>query len=398
MKNELSIMHNICFIWESIKLHRLPVTLLLINLSLAYYVFHLNATLAQYNVVSKINSFQPMSFIDNIMPADEPRSAVEVSWPNLALSASPVVLVFIISVSMKLQLEKPLIIGMSRSTIQLTVLGLILGPIFELKEWYYVMSFSFLQILLASREVIAIAIWHYSLFRMFLQNVICIGLPCFLVVLFAQLYTLEYDPFYAPQYWIPFSGMLIGNASRSNSLLTISLIKDLAEKQDQIEWVISRGGSKWEATNVPIKNAISSSLYPVINSMMIAGLIQIPGTMVGTILGGTDPFLAAKYQILVYILIFATSAFGSLLQTLFTVMNVFDLDGRLISNEVLHKKKKGSKDWVSALFYLIFRILKYFFSPICLFFYERCCNRCSQCCRFCPYYKKRHGEEQILLG
>eukprot|EP00463_Aulacantha_scolymantha_P002115 TRINITY_DN2780_c0_g1_i1.p1 TRINITY_DN2780_c0_g1~~TRINITY_DN2780_c0_g1_i1.p1 ORF type:complete len:137 (-),score=27.61 TRINITY_DN2780_c0_g1_i1:71-481(-) len=131
----------------------------------------------------------------------------------------------------------------------------------------------------------------------------------------------------------------------------MTLLKKLVRKEGEIEWVLSRGGTKWEAAKYPVRDAIKVALYPIINSMMIAGIIQIPGTMVGTMIGGTDPMLAAQYQVLVYILIFTAGGFGVILQTWFTVMNIFDKDNRLMTKDRLKRKKKGSKDWVSVLLF-----------------------------------------------
>lgn len=387
------ILRKVHSVKEGIECRPLFIPFFLVIMGLSYYVHTLHEKLAM-EVESgphrmkllEIPSAQGLS-------EDERRSAVDVSWPNLAIAASPMILVLVMSFLMKLELEKPLMIGIARCTIQLTVLGLILSPIFEIEEWYFILGFSLLQTLLASREVVAVAAWHYSLLRMYIQNVFCIGVPCFLIVLFSQLYTLETEPFYNPQYWIPFSGMIIGNASRTNALVTVSLLKDLSQKQDEIEWVLSRGGTKWEATIGPVKNAISAALYPVINSMVIAGLIQIPGTMVGTILGGTEPFLAAKYQILVYILIFATSAFAGLLYSLLAVIQVFDEKNRLKVDRI-RTKKKGSKDWVSALFYFIFLFFKWLFTPLCKCLYD--CFGCHRCCRC--FKHDVADEKETLLG
>merc|ERR1712233_60791 len=143
----------------------------------------------------------------------------------------------------------------------------------------------------------------------------------------------------------------------------ISLLKDLSHKSDETEWILSRGGTKWDASHSPVKNAASLSLYPILNSMSIAGIIQIPGTMIGILLGKGDPIEAAKYQILLFILILVSSGFAILLNILLIVIIVFDDKHRFKSERIL-EKKKGSNDWVLVLFTFISSCLKWLLSSI----------------------------------
>ena len=69
--------------------------------------------------------------------------------------------------------------------------------------------------------------------------------------------------------------------------------------------------------------------------MSVAGLVTIPGMMTGQILGGTDPGMAARYQILVMFLIAGATATGTIGVVLLAVRAQFDPRGRLRSNEAL---------------------------------------------------------------
>ena len=44
-------------------------------------------------------------------------------------------------------------------------------------------------------------------------------------------------------------------------------------------------------------------MIPVVNSMMIMGLVSLPGMMTGQILAGADPSQAVRYQILIMFMI-----------------------------------------------------------------------------------------------
>ena len=56
-----------------------------------------------------------------------------------------------------------------------------------------------------------------------------------------------------------------------------------------------------------LRQVLQTALTPVINMLSVAGLVSIPGMLTGQILGGSEPVVAAKYQIMVMFAIAATS-------------------------------------------------------------------------------------------
>ena len=63
--------------------------------------------------------------------------------------------------------------------------------------------------------------------------------------------------------------------------------------------------------------------------MSAVGLVTIPGMMTGQILGGTEPALAARYQILILFLIAGATALGSGISILTSCRLLFDTQHRL---------------------------------------------------------------------
>ena len=51
-------------------------------------------------------------------------------------------------------------------------------------------------------------------------------------------------------------------------------------------------------------------MTPIINSMMVVGLVSLPGMMTGQLLAGVEPGQAVKYQIVIMFLIAAATALG----------------------------------------------------------------------------------------
>ena len=75
-------------------------------------------------------------------------------------------------------------------------------------------------------------------------------------------------------------------------------------------------GDNWQQAKIV---ACQAAMIPVINSLLAVGLVSLPGMMTGQILSGVSPLIAARYQIMVMCMIFAsagisTAIFLSLIQ------------------------------------------------------------------------------------
>ena len=59
--------------------------------------------------------------------------------------------------------------------------------------------------------------------------------------------------------------------------------------------------------------ALRAALIPMINSLFAVGLVALPGMMTGQILSGVSPVVAAKYQIVVMLMLFGVSGLAAAL-------------------------------------------------------------------------------------
>jgi putative ABC transport system permease protein len=59
-----------------------------------------------------------------------------------------------------------------------------------------------------------------------------------------------------------------------------------------------------------VREAIRVGMIPTINSMMVMGLVSLPGMMTGQILAGANPIDAVRYQIVIVFMIAAGAAIG----------------------------------------------------------------------------------------
>lgn len=85
------------------------------------------------------------------------------------------------------------------------------------------------------------------------------------------------------------------------------LVSTLNSSQLEIETHLSLGATPQQAVAQYRKDAIRAGLIPTINTMMVVGLVALPGIMTGQLLSGVDPLIATAYQmVIMFMLAFAT--------------------------------------------------------------------------------------------
>jgi putative ABC transport system permease protein len=107
---------------------------------------------------------------------------------------------------------------------------------------------------------------------------------------------LQLDPWYLPRYMIPLAGMVFANAMTAVSLAAERLYAELDH------------GDSWEQARVI---AFQAAMIPVLNSLFAVGLVSLPGMMTGQILSGVSPLIAARYQVMVMCMIFASAGIST---------------------------------------------------------------------------------------
>jgi putative ABC transport system permease protein len=227
---------------------------------------------------------------------------------DLALAALLLCIPAAISIGLKLGLEKSLGIAALRTTGQLALIGLILEWVFALNRWYLVVPVLLVMLLAAARAAIARSERRFpgAYVAAFGSLVLASSLTAFSVTEVV----IGVEPWYAPRYVIPLVGMLLGNALNGISLGLDRLLSDLVKKRRAVEARQALGATNWRAVLPWMRDAIRAGMVPIINSMMIVGLVSLPGMMTGQILAGADPANAVAYQILIMFMIAACTALG----------------------------------------------------------------------------------------
>jgi putative ABC transport system permease protein len=230
---------------------------------------------------------------------------------QLALAALLLVAPTAISFGLKLGLEKKLVWAGVRTVAQLALVGLILEWVFALDRWFYVVPVLVAMLGMAARAAINRTAREIPGSRMFAFGSLVLATT---TVCFVTTETvIGVDPWYKPQYVIPLLGMLLGNGLNGISLSLDRLLEDLLGRREAIEARLSLGATVWVAVLPWMRQAVRTGMIPIINSMMIVGLVSLPGMMTGQILAGAEPRGAVAYQILIMFMICCSTALGTIM-------------------------------------------------------------------------------------
>ncbi|MFQ3175654.1 MAG: putative ABC transport system permease protein [Psychromonas sp.] len=212
---------------------------------------------------------------------------------NLAIAFIPVSVVIIILFKWSLN-GKFALYALSRMLVQLLLVGYFLNYLFAGANAWIVVLLLMLMVLFSSW----IALGNIKEQRLLLLKrtmlSVAIGGGVTLVVITQGVLTLQ--PWYQVQTMIPLAGMIFANCMNSVSLSAERFYTELSREADYIH---------------ARKTAFQASMIPNINALFAVGLISLPGMMTGQILSGTSPFIAARYQIVVMCMVFASAGISS---------------------------------------------------------------------------------------
>jgi putative ABC transport system permease protein len=233
--------------------------------------------------------------------SEDPAGPVEIPLPQLVLSALPMILLGALSTFLRLGLHQKLAVAVVRCATQLSLLGFILVPIFVSNTWWLTVIYTMFMLLVAAAEAVSRPAHAYD--GMLFEVLVAMGIACSVTITFGLAAIVRVTPWYDAQYLIPMLGMLLGNSCSSVAVGLSAVLEELSSGKEKVEALLVLGATRVEATRDVVVRAIRLSLTPLLNSMNVVGIVSIPGMMTGQILGGSDPAVAARYQIMIFFLV-----------------------------------------------------------------------------------------------
>ncbi|QYZ66270.1 MAG: ABC transporter permease [Gammaproteobacteria bacterium (ex Lamellibrachia satsuma)] len=254
---------------------------------------------------------------------------IRLSALDLGLAASLVLLLAILSFRLSLGVERKLLIAALRSIVQLTLLGLVLKSLFAQSHPLFIAALALFMLFMAGYEVMARQARRFSGAWGMGVGTLSMFISSFSVTILALNVIIQVEPWYSVQYLIPLLGMLLGNTMSGIAISLDNLTHNAWQQRHQIEARLMLGHDWHNAIEEIRRNALRSGLIPIINAMAAAGVVSLPGMMTGQILAGSPPFEAAKYQILILLLISAGTGFGATAAVWLGSRRLFDERQRL---------------------------------------------------------------------
>ena len=243
---------------------------------------------------------------------------------SLMIAYGLIAIALIISWHNKLTLEKEVVYGSLRATVQLVIMGFLLEAILKIDNYFY------LGLILLAMAGIAATIsgkrgeqiphaFGIAFTGILIGSVITFGVLAMAGVIGPE-----------AKYIIPLGGMIIGNSMNASSLSMNRLIGELGHQRKRIETLLALGANARQASEWAVRQSVRSALIPVIDSMKVIGLVHLPGIMTGFIIAGGSPLEAVKYQLAIVFMIAGTASLTCMIVTLLAARRCFSSDLQLL--------------------------------------------------------------------
>jgi putative ABC transport system permease protein len=210
----------------------------------------------------------------------------------------------------RLDQVRRLAVSAVRLVVQLVLVGWILHWVFETANPWIVLTIG-VGMLVASAYAVS-ARQRRGTWVLRVESFGAMALGATVVMVVGTRLSLGVEPWYDPRTVVPLLGMILGNSVTGVALAAERLEGELRADRDRIELRLALGATSRQAAAPALRAAVGAALTPTINSMMIAGIVAIPGMMTGQILAGAQVEDALRYQIMIYFLIAGTVGISTL--------------------------------------------------------------------------------------
>jgi putative ABC transport system permease protein len=268
--------------------------------------------------------------------------AADISYFNLLLGYVLLLIPLLIFGYYKTGLTKDTIFAFIRMTVQLFLVGFYLKYVFEWNYWWLNLLWGLIMIIVATVTIGRRANMKRSIFIIPIFTALLVSI--FIVDTYFLGVVIKLDNLFSARYFIPITGMILGNCLKSNIIALDTFYRRLNKDNTMYRFMIAAGASRDEAQMPFMRDAIRTAFNPTIANTAVIGLISLPGMMTGQLLGGSTPDVAIKYQIMLVITIFVASIITVFVTIKIVNLFVFDkydmLKVELFNFNTIKKHKK----------------------------------------------------------
>ena len=243
--------------------------------------------------------------------------AEPISLTRLSLAMIPVVILLFWLASGGRPLRTT-IAALGRMLLQLLLVGYALVFLFDAP--HPAITITALTVMLLAASAIALRTATPKSWTTYLQILLAIFLGGGGTLAVMSVGVLNLQPWYQPRVLIPLAGMTFSNCLNVISLALSQMDPSSQQPLDSEHRTgIGQVGSAVEKLAAEklaaeeslgsrqVRDAVDVAMIPITNSLMAVGVVSIPGMMTGQVLAGVSPLIAARYQIMIMCMVFASA-------------------------------------------------------------------------------------------
>ena len=259
---------------------------------------------------------------------------LDIELPQMAFLYGLCLLPWLLLWLIGLRLSRDIVISILRMSIQLALVGIYLKMLFNLNNPWLNCLWILIMLVIADLSILRRAGLKARYFALATFSAIAFSVifsTAYLVIL-----VIQPTHYYDARYIVPLAGMIIGNCLQGNVIALERFYSALLKNENEYLTFLILGATRKEAVRPYLQDAVKAAINPTLAGMATMGLVSLPGMMTGQILGGSEPWLAVKYQIAIMICIFSSTTIAciiSLKLSLNIAFNPFDI----LKDEVIEK-------------------------------------------------------------
>lgn len=257
---------------------------------------------------------------------------VDIGYVELFAASALMLVAGVVSWKLELGQTRRIVVSSVRTFVQLLAAGFVLAYLFQYQTWWLVLL-ALAAMVLAATQIATSRVknsvrglWP-SVFVSLFASSVAVGFVVVEGVVHA-------DPWYEARQAIPIVGMIIGNAMSATAVAIDRLFSDMDARSDEMFTLVALGATAKEAALPSLKAAIGAGMTPILASMSAAGIVNIPGMMSGQLLAGADPLAAAKYQIVVMLMLSAANTVAIVTACFLTYPRRFSAGGYYVDKGI----------------------------------------------------------------
>lgn len=252
---------------------------------------------------------------------------IDISYLHLGIGLLLLLIPFYYIWRFETKLLKSICIGTVRMVLQMLFIGVYLRYLFEWDNPIINLLWVLIMVYIAAET----ALTRTKVKRNILMMPLIVGfvVASVLIGLYFLGIVLQLNNVFSAQYFIPIMGILLGNMLSVNVIAVGAFYSTLQREQNLYYYLLGNGASRSEALQPFVRQAIVKAFSPAIANMAVMGLVSLPGTMIGQILGGSSPNVAIKYQIMIVVVTMSASMLSLMIAIRLSADRAFDGYGRL---------------------------------------------------------------------